>query len=208
MQNTKPKTGVILQMPAAKQPMKDKIADEVLSHWESLRNGRLVPKRSDVDPRALKKALNYTFILEQHTNGDLKFRLAGSKVCDCMGMEVRGMPAHAIIDVQDRDRFQSALHRLQKVSEIIDMQLTQGARLILLPLSDENNDVSRVLGCLIANPDRPVFPTRMGILSINAQRVVNAPSVKALELAETQTPFRPRIKKAARSGPPVLKLVK
>lgn len=211
MQKTPIKTGIIIQMPVAKQPVKDPIADEILNHWESLRHGRLVPKRSDLDPRALKRSLQYTFILEQHPTGDLRFRLAGSKVCDCMGMEVRGMPAHAVIALQDRERYQAAINRMQKVPEILDMQLTKSARLILLPLTDETNVISRVLGCLIANPDQPMFPTRMGILSISAKRIVNAQSYcteKALQLAETQTPFRQRIKKAILSGPPILKLVK
>ena len=117
------------------------------------------------------------------------------------------MPAHAIIDVDDRERFKSALARLQNTPEILDMRLTYDARLILLPLTDENGVINRVLGCLIANPDRPEFPTRMGISSISAKRVVNVQD-HHLEMAEEQTPFQPHIKKAARSGPPVLKLVK
>jgi len=212
MQKTQTKTSVVLQMPVTKQLMKDHIADEVLRHWNSIRRGHLVPKRSDIDPRALQKALNYSFILEQHPTGDLRFRLVGSKVCDCMGMELRGMPAHALIEWQDRARFTSALTRLQTAPDSLDIHLSEGARLILLPLADDQGGITRALGCLFANPDNPAFPTRLYIRSLNAKRVTQAPSEQALELAEAQTQFQPpqfqpRRKKAAPSGPPALRLV-
>ena len=207
MSNTHTSTGVVIQMPISIQSMQNSIADELLYHRESLRHGQLIPKRSCIDPRTLKKSLNYTFISEQHPTGDLRFRQAGSKVCDFMGMELRGMPIQALIDLKDRNQFRSALQRMQETPEILDIRLTEGARLILLPLTDEENVINRVLGCLIANPDLRVFPACMGILSISGKRIVNAPTPKALEIAEAQTPFLTRIKKATQSGPPILKLI-
>ncbi len=208
---TQTKTGVIIPLPVTKRPMQDAVVDEILGHWEDLRDGEILPKRSDIDPRALKKALNYTFILEQHPTGGLRFRLSGSKICDCMGMELRGMPAHAIINPSGRKKFNAALHTMQKTPVIIDMQLSLNARLILLPLADADNNVARVLGCLLANPNQPDFPTRLDIRSVALKRIVTAGSKRhsqSLQLAETQTPFQPHTKKAAPKGPPVLKIVK
>ena len=51
----------------------DNIIQEVLDYWEGLRDGRLVPKRSEIDPRALRKSLNHTFILEVNAPDNIRF---------------------------------------------------------------------------------------------------------------------------------------
>lgn len=66
--------------------MKDSSAQEVLAYWESLRQGRLAPKHSEIDPRKLRIALYNTFILEAAGPYYIRFRLVGSKLSDCMGI--------------------------------------------------------------------------------------------------------------------------
>ena len=39
------------------------------SYWQSLRGTRLVPARSEVDPRAIEDCLEYAFILERIAPG-------------------------------------------------------------------------------------------------------------------------------------------
>ncbi len=192
--------------------MKDVLADEIFSYWESLRHGRLVPKRSEVDPRMLQKSLNYTFILELNASGIARFRLAGSKVSDCMGMEMRGMPAHSLIVPENRDYFSTALDASFNTPEILDLNLSHKARLILLPMSDEANQTTRMLGCLIANTTHPDFPTRLAVKSLSRTRIVaSKPTYKkpVLEMAEDQADFiAAQTKKATQSRPPYLRIVK
>ena len=38
---------------------------QVEAYWEALRGNRLMPRRSDIDPRGIEAALEYAFILDK-----------------------------------------------------------------------------------------------------------------------------------------------
>lgn len=188
--------------------MNDIITQEILEHWEDLRQGRLVPRRSEIDPRKLTHSLNHSFILEASSPDNIRFRLTGSKLCDCMGMEMRGMPAYAMVTLEDRNAFNITLQTALLRPEILDYQLTPDARLLLLPMSDENNMVSRLLGCISVDPKQSSLPDRFKIKSLSKTRIIATKSIKprlVSELAEDQQPF---IKKATPSGSPHLRIIK
>ncbi len=63
--------------------------NEVEAYWYGLRSGRVVPFRSEIDPRGIERALPYTFILERIAPGLARFRLAGSHLNDLLGMSAR-----------------------------------------------------------------------------------------------------------------------
>jgi len=71
--------------------MSDPILESLKSYWENLRAGRVAPYRSEIDPREFKHALENMFILEIVGDKNIRVRLAGMKMCEMMGMEVRGM---------------------------------------------------------------------------------------------------------------------
>lgn len=186
------------------------IIQEVLNYWESLRHGRLVPKRSEIDPRALQRSLNYSFILEASAPDNIRFRLVGSKLSDCMGMEMRGMPAYAIMQMDTRNRYNQMLQSALARPEILDLQLSPTARMVLLPMMGEDNNISRFLGCVNVDANHPEFPARFNVRSVTKTRIIAAKSIgpKLLELAEDQMPFTPDRKKAASGKPPILRIVK
>jgi hypothetical protein len=191
--------------------MKDYIANEVLSHWENLRDGRLVPKRSDIDPRALRNALNYTFILEADAPNNIRFRLAGSKLCDCMGMEMRGMPVYSMIDPAARNAFNNAIQTCMARPQILSLRMHPIASMVLLPMADEYNNINRVLGCVTVDPNHPDFPKRFSVLSMTKTRIIAAKSVLAQpmsELAENQQVYEIKKKRATSRKPPFLRIVK
>jgi hypothetical protein len=203
--------GKVIPLFLSRRLMKDIIAEEVLTYWESLRQGRLVPKRSEIDPRVLLSSLNYTFILEADTPDNIRFRLAGSKLCDCMGMEMRGMPAYSMVDLEGRNDFNTALQSALIEPTILDFQLLPSARMVLLPMADEDNVISRVLGCITVDPSRTVFPTHFRVRSVTKTRIVAAQSIKpqlVMELAEEQRPFELGTKKATQSRSPHLRIIK
>ncbi len=191
--------------------MKDHIIEEILTYWESLRAGRLVPKRSEIDPRKLHLSLNHTFILEASTPDNIRFRLVGSKLCDCIGMEMRGMPAYAMIAQSGRNSFNEQLQTSLASPEILDFQLTPDARMVLLPMADEDNSVNRILGCISVNPKLPQFPTHFTVKSLVKNRIIAAEPIRPTlvkGLAEDQKPFSPGTKKATSGKPPHLRIVK
>jgi hypothetical protein len=131
---------------------------QIEAYWNELRGNRLVPARTDVDPRRIEDLLEYAFILERIAPGMARFRLAGMHLNDLMGMEVRGMPLTAFFDPEARTTVSAALERVFTEPAIATLTLkgergigrpALEGRLLLLPLKSDFGEVSRVLGCLV-----------------------------------------------------------
>lgn len=144
----------------------------VESYWEGLRKGRIMPSRSDVDPRGIAGALEHAFILERVARGVARFRLAGMHLNDVMGMEVRGMPLTALILPESREEMAAATAAVFDEPAILRLTLTSDtglgrssmtARMVLLPLRSDLGDVSRALGCFVAEGKIGRAPRRFGI---------------------------------------------
>ncbi|PYF13042.1 PAS domain-containing protein [Rhodobacter viridis] len=136
-----------------------RIVAQMRAYWEGLRAGRDVPARSDIDPRGLENALEYAFILERVAPGMGRFRLAGMHLNDLMGMEIRGMPLTAMFTPEGRKRVADATEAVFQGPAIAELVLTaeagigkppMTARLLLLPMKSDMGDVTRILGCLVA----------------------------------------------------------
>jgi PAS domain len=59
--------------------------------WESKRRGRLLPARADIDPAEIKPLLSCLIIADLLADPlRVRFRLAGTKVCEAFGFNVAG----------------------------------------------------------------------------------------------------------------------
>lgn len=128
------------------------------SYWESMRQGHVVPRRADIDPRRIEALLPNAFIAERIAPGITRLRVAGSHLSDLMGMEVRGMPLGSFIAPEARNDFALRLVDLFEAPAALRMDLRSRGNLgrpemtgtlILLPLRSDLGDVSRALGCLV-----------------------------------------------------------
>ena len=70
--------------------MKHKNSHLLVGYWSLLRAGRDVPDQSDIDPRAIKRLLSYTFILDCALPSRPVYRLAGTALCERFGFELKG----------------------------------------------------------------------------------------------------------------------
>lgn len=64
---------------------------QLRDYWESKRCGRVAPVRADIDPSEIKPLLPHLLIAE--VSGDplrVRFRLAGSRVCETFGFNIGG----------------------------------------------------------------------------------------------------------------------
>ncbi len=147
---------------------------QVESYWEALRGSRLVPKRSEIDPRGIEHALEYTFVLERIAIGMARFRIAGSHLCNIMGMEVRGMPLSSFITPSGRETLGSVLEdvfqspsacELEMEAEVGRKKPAMEARMVLMPLRSDLGDVSRILGCFVAKGELGTQPRRFEIVT-------------------------------------------
>ena len=196
-----------------------RIVAEMRAYWDSLRRGRAIPARSDVEPRGIRRALDYAFILERIAPGAARFRLAGRHLIDLMGMEVRGMPLCALVNSSSRGRLSDVLESVFRAPQLAELQLHSRAeyarpeltgRMLLLPLKSDLGDVTRALGCLISEGEPGVAPRRFDLVADQVMPIIEGgatvePSPSAFGFAEEAAHLSGAKGKRKRQGerPPV-----
>lgn len=124
-------------------------------YWNALRDGRLAPGRNEVDPREIAPLLDSTFILEVQNADNIRFRLAGTRLCEAFGMELRGMSALALWHGEDRAKVRDLILRVVSGPAIGHVACTvenrggfvYGAEFLYMPLRSDREELTRILGC-------------------------------------------------------------
>ena len=148
-------------------PLKD-----MRDYWDELCAGRMVPLRSEVDPRAISTSLENGFILERTSPGSVRFRLAGTQLSELMGMEVRGMPLRAFIEPTAREAFSAQLENVFDGPEVHEYRLESSqnnmpkmtGRMLILPLKSDQGTIDRAIGCMIAEGSLGFTPRRFRVV--------------------------------------------
>ena len=162
---------------------------QVEAYWNALRGNRLVPKRSDVDPRGIDAALENAFVLERVSAGIARLRVAGTHLTSLMGMEVRGMPLTTFFAPGDRRRVSDALEEMFQTPATLSFQMVGPgapsrpmieARMILLPLKSDLGDVSRALGCLMAKGEVGAPPRRFELTTLQSTPLITTDGAVSL----------------------------
>lgn len=166
---------------------------QIEGYWNALRGSRLLPLRSEIDPRGLKGALEYCFVLERIAPGLARLRVAGSHLGDLMGMEVRGMPISSFLAGGARQEFAEMLEEVFETPATASIMLSAEtgfgrpplrARMILLPVRSDLGDTSRVLGGFVTEGDIGRVPRRFTIDMIKLNPIV------AREMPEKSAPVQ------------------
>jgi len=201
---------------------------QVEAYWDALRGNRLVPTRSDVDPRGIDGALENAFVLERIAPGIARLRVAGTQLTALMGMEVRGMPLTTFFAPADRRRMSDALEEMFQTPATLSLRMVSAAtptrpeleaRMVLLPLKSDLGDVSRALGCLVTKGDMGAAPRRFDLTSLVCKPLLAdtaavtmpqplppaQPAADSSGFAEGAAPFE---QKSSTKRPPYLRLVK
>ncbi|MGO8148126.1 PAS domain-containing protein, partial [Rhizobium leguminosarum] len=63
---------------------------EIFDYWNRIRGADDAPLKSQVEPSAVPHLLPSLFILERREGGDIGFRLAGPRIRDLFGRDMRG----------------------------------------------------------------------------------------------------------------------
>jgi len=172
---------------------------QIEAYWEALRAGRLLPKRSEIDPRGIEGALEHAFVLERIAVGIARLRVAGSHLNDLMDMEVRGMPLTTFFAPTQRRQLADALEEMFQTPAICVLELSApaaparpalDAKLLLLPLKSDLGDVSRALGCLVAKGEIGAAPRRFDITGHQFRPLL--PGVAAVPTNQGDVPAGPK----------------
>lgn len=163
----------------------------VQSYWMASRKGREMPRRADIDPRGIETALEFAFILERVSAGVTRMRVAGSHLHDILGMETRGMALSRLFEDDERLRVARLVEQICQTPATAEVEMCaeatsglpkQEARMVLLPLTSDLGDVSRILGCLIAPGHVGPTPRKFGIRDV---------ALVPLEMSEDAKPREP-----------------
>lgn len=123
-------------------------------YWQALRGGRTVPLRSELDPRTMPCQASRLFIIEVLPDGAQRFRLAGSRLAETFGVELRGMPSRTIMEGRSRDTFSALVSESVVEPGIAYARLRPAGNesdiweLLLLPLASEDGAIDRLIGIL------------------------------------------------------------
>ena len=172
------------------------------TYWDRLRAGRVAPYRAEIDPRQFETALENTFIVEKIAADTMRVRLAGTKICEMMGMEVRGMEPSALIDARDRVRFERLLNVVMNEPAVVELKLaapnragTYRATMLLMPLRSDFGDINRVIGCTSGEGDLFAAPLAFTIEDVAVTPVEPSQSVETRTampgFADAQAEFAP-----------------
>jgi len=158
--------------------MNDLMLSSLKTYWERLRAGRIAPYRAEIDPRQFEPALENMFIVEKLAPDNLRIRLAGTKICEMMGMEVRGMQPGFLIDDPDRTRFDRLLNVVMTEPAVVELQLAARNRaglyrasMLLMPLRSDFGDINRVIGCTSGDGDLFAPPLAFAIEEVTVTPV-------------------------------------
>jgi hypothetical protein len=139
--------------------MQNGVSKHLFDYWERLRNGRVAPLRSEIDPSAIAYLLPDIFIAEcPQATRTCRLRLAGTRICRAFDRELRGENLLELWHGSDRAVFTSLLEsviRQGSVGHVIfdawaDAERRARFELVLMPMAETGSQIGRVVGAISA----------------------------------------------------------
>jgi len=162
--------------------MRSKTAIEIYAYWDALRGHRDVPSRSQIEPGQIRNILSDLFILEKTPRGDIRFRLAGTRICSLFARELRGSTFDALWLASQTGRLARIAEQVmtEKTPVVLSASSLAGTadrlptEIILLPLRSPDGVVDRIIGALVPQ-SRPLWleATPVNYLDLEGIRVLD-----------------------------------
>ena len=143
---------------------------EIERYWQQLRGSFLLPQSGNLKAEDLKPYLSNIFIADKIAPGLVQIKTAGTGISARLGMDLRGMPLSALFRAQARGSLASAVHATLDTPEVTRLTLHAAtnplmpaiaAKMLLLPLLDNQPEPNRIFGVLTCScsrtNDRPRF---------------------------------------------------
>jgi hypothetical protein len=136
--------------------MKCDASRDLFAYWNRQRGARLAPSRTDIDPGALGGALSHIFMLNRETGTEATFRLAGTRICELFGRELKSASFLSIWDARSRDDVAVLLEGMATentgflAGAIVDADYHApvALELLMLPLYSTGSVEARTIGSL------------------------------------------------------------
>ena len=135
--------------------MKHAVTRTLYDYWSRLRGDRTAPARFEIEPGDIRHILGDTFILEAADRDTYNFRLAGTRLCAAYCRELKGRNMLDLWQGKDREAMACLLAAIVEdgAAAIVGLDATNErgqsmpVETILLPLSHDGPQHTRILGC-------------------------------------------------------------
>jgi hypothetical protein len=187
--------------------MKEAVSQSLFAYWNDLRGDRPAPRRFEIEPARIANMLPDTFILERAGHAHLRFRLAGTRISERLGIELRGTNLFELFNDADAMTLQQQIALVTSNSAVglFEFSADNGGGLsaafevLILPLTHTRNVVERFLGS-ITPIDRPDWLGAVPLVnrSLLRHEIVwpgREPNTH-IEIIDRQAPFSPEVREA------------
>jgi hypothetical protein len=186
--------------------MQHKTSRALFSYWNEVRDGKLAPRRFDIEPARISDVLPDTFMLERIAKSLYRFRLAGTRICDEFQTELRGMNFLDGWSPEDTEALERDLRMVTEQGGVglftIEARSLSGTpvpfEIIVLPLVHTHGTVDRYLGAISPLPHGARSPERLVFRRLVHHDVLwpdGRPNA-AVQRAQHQVPFLPHVRNA------------
>jgi hypothetical protein len=157
--------------------MQEAVSQSLYSYWDALRGNRPAPKRFEIEPSRIANNLPDTFILERVNYTNARFRLAGTRITDALGMELRGKNLFEMFDIGDRRTLQNQMELIASRCAVglfhMSAESADGKsttfEVLILPLTHTSDTVERFLGS-VASREKPEW---LGSVPLTRRKLVH-----------------------------------
>ena len=138
--------------------MQQPTSKQLYAYWDRVRNGRLAPRRFEIEPAKIAPLLPETFIAECSDPSTYRFRLVGTRICRCFGRELRDTDFLALWEPEDREALDSLLKTVVNDAAgghgVFHAYTPSGRRatfeFVVLPLVHAADTINRLVGVITA----------------------------------------------------------
>lgn len=133
------------------------VSARLRAQWEALRQDGALPRRDQLDPRALAPLLGAVFVVDWTERGAARLRIAGQVFARLYGMELHGAPLALLFEPSERAEIGRIVRRVCDGPVGIDLGLRSDAgvgrsaltgRMMVLPLLDRCGERRLAIGSL------------------------------------------------------------
>lgn len=170
--------------------------EEIYNYWDQLRGEDGAPLRSAIEPANLSAALPDLFMLEAEPEGDLRFRLAGTRMCSLFGRELRG-ESFIVLWAGGRESNAMDIARgvilyespaLINVTGFSENAETCRYDMLLLPVRANDGRCDRLLGALVPTSDggKLIYPYTLNCLLMDRSRPLTSSTAHSFAASSLQ----------------------
>ena len=145
--------------------MKPASLNEFLSYWDSIRHGKSMPGRQDIDPGDIPAMLPFVFLVDVVDEGDdFRYRLVGTDIVRNTKMDFTNCPLSEIRDIGSQQNlielYQRVVSSKATIRERFPFETRGGVKkyydVAVAPLARNGRDIDMLFGYALHGEDAAV----------------------------------------------------